>query len=53
MWVETYKWQLCATSGWDEAYAYAIGTDVPDPGNDEAVITDALILQTVQAMLAH
>lgn len=51
MWVESYKWQLCATSGWDEAYAYAVNTEVPEPGNNESVITDALIHSTVEAML--
>ena len=44
-------WQACASPGWGEAYAYALDTDVPEPGNDPAVIGDAMILAAVQPML--
>ena len=32
------------------AYAYGVDTNVPNPGRDEAVVTDAAILAAVQAI---
>jgi hypothetical protein len=32
--------------------AYAVATDVPNPGKDEAVVTDAQILAAVTAIVA-
>jgi hypothetical protein len=47
------KW--AAAPGWDEAWEYAKNThEEPDydPGTDEAVITDPMILSQIQVMLA-
>jgi hypothetical protein len=38
--------------GWADAWASAEAASNPDPGRDEAVITDAQILSQVQAVLA-
>lgn len=46
-------WACCAAPGGGDAYAYALATDVPDPGNDPAVISDAMILGAVQPMGRH
>ena len=48
---DALMWQCCASPGWGEAYAYALATDVPNPGADESVISDAMILSAVQPML--
>lgn len=50
-WADANQWILAAEPGWDEAYSYAIATDVPNPGADESVITDAMILAAVQKAL--
>jgi hypothetical protein len=34
------------------AYSYAVATNVPNPGKDEAVVTDAAILDAVTAIVA-
>jgi hypothetical protein len=44
-------WRVCAQPGWGDAYEYALLTDVPDPGGDPAVITDAMVLAAVTAVL--
>ena len=36
----------------EAAYASALAADNPDPGGDEAVITDGMILAQVQSMIA-
>lgn len=55
-WVGENRWRLAASPGWDAAYAYAINAnrENPDyePGRDEAVITDGMILAAVQKLLA-
>ena len=51
-WTFKRTWQLSAQPGWDAAYAYAITANVDNPGNDEGVITDGMILSAVQSMLA-
>jgi hypothetical protein len=47
------KW--AASPGWDEAWEYALNTHPEaadyDPGRDETVITDAMILSSVQPMI--
>ena len=50
---DAIMWQACASPGWGEAYAYALATDVPDPGADQAVISDAMILAAVQPMIGE
>jgi hypothetical protein len=53
---DLYMWRLAASPGWGEAYDYARDTRLlsnPVPvGADPAVITDAMILAAVQAVLA-
>jgi hypothetical protein len=54
-WASQHSRIWAASPGWDEAWEYAVNThpDEPDydPGADEAVITDQMILSTVQPML--
>lgn len=50
-WTMLHAWQLSAQPGWDEAYAYAIANGVEEPGADETVITDPMILSAVQALV--
>jgi hypothetical protein len=53
-WVNQYKYVWASSPSWGEAWTYALEThtDDPDyePGQDEAVITDGMILSTVQAL---
>lgn len=58
-WTNVHRREWAAAPGWDEAWAYAVETHPPvegeppyDPGRDEAVITDGMILSQVQAMQA-
>lgn len=51
-WAVNHAWPLAAQPGWGEAYAYAKAgeTPNPDPGKDEGVITDGMILAAVQSL---
>lgn len=49
-WASERGWQFAAQPGWAAAYASAIATGTTDPGKDEAVITDAMILSAVQSL---
>ena len=40
-----HMWRIAA------AYAYGVDTNVPNPGRDEAVVTDAAILAAVSAIV--
>ena len=40
---------ICASPGWDAAWASAIAGNVPNPGRDPGVISDGMILSAVQA----
>lgn len=42
-------WPIAASSDIEAAYAYALANGNPDPGGDETVITDQMILSAVQA----
>lgn len=50
-WAFDHRRDLAAAPGWSEAWESAVAGGVEDPGADEAVITDAMILSQVQAML--
>lgn len=53
-WTRDNRRKWAAAPGWDAAWASAQVThpaDSYDPGADESVITDAMILSQVQAML--
>ena len=49
-WSNSHNWQMASAPGFGDKYAYAIDTNVPRPGWDEAVISDAEILSAVQAI---
>ena len=44
-------WLVAAASDVEAAYAFALASDNPNPGGDEGVITDQMILSAVQAHL--
>lgn len=44
-------WPLSSASDIEAAYASALAANNPDPGGDEGVITDGMILSAVQANL--
>lgn len=52
-WSDTHRWQMAAAPGFADAYASAIAGNVPNPGRDGSVISDAQILAEVQAQLAN
>jgi hypothetical protein len=43
------RWTVSAASDIEAAYASALAAGTPNPGGDEAVITDQMILSAVQA----
>lgn len=49
-WASASMWSLAVQPGWDDAWASAVAAENPDPGDDEAVITDEQILAAVQAI---
>ena len=52
-WVFTHSWQLAAQPGWGAAWDSALVSHPEDdyqPGRDEAVITDYMILSAVQKL---
>jgi len=49
-WVAVNMLELCASPGWDAAWASALAAGNPSPGRDPAVISDAMILSAVQAL---
>lgn len=51
-WIQIYRWEVASQPGWDAAWDSAVASDNPDPGADEAVITDGMILSGVQAVWA-
>jgi len=51
-WMAANMLRLAASPGWADAWASAVASGNPDPGRDEAVITDGMILSGVQALVA-
>ena len=56
-WASEHRREWAAAPGWDDAWASALAShpssgNAYDPGMDEAVITDNMILSQVQAMKA-
>lgn len=47
-WAITNMWTIAASPTFGEKYAYALAANVPNPGRDETVISDAEILSAVQ-----
>lgn len=56
-WQFDHRWKLASQPGWDAAWdsALAAHPDDPDydPGADEGVITDGMILSAVQGLIAN
>lgn len=50
-WAWEHNWKLSSEPGWDAAYSYALNVGTVDPGNAEGVITDGMILSSVQAFV--
>lgn len=44
------RWPVSTKSDIEQAYASALAADNPDPGGDESVITDGMILSAVQSI---
>jgi len=51
-WAWSRAWEFSAEPGWDDAYSYALNVGKTEPGNEEGVITDGMILASVQALRA-
>lgn len=49
-WAVDHSWPLAAQPGWGAAYASALESNNLNPGKDEAVITDSMILAAVQSI---
>ncbi|MGW9021255.1 hypothetical protein ACWGOE_07225 [Leucobacter chromiiresistens] len=49
-WAHEQRWRLSVQPGWVEAFASAKISENPDPGRDEAVISDGMILAAVQVL---
>jgi hypothetical protein len=49
-WQAEHAWSMAAAPGFGDAYASAVESGIPRPGNDPAVISDAQILGAVQAI---
>lgn len=49
-WASEQRWALSASPGWVSAYASALAAEKERPGDDEAVISDGMILAAVQAL---
>jgi hypothetical protein len=47
------QWPVLTATDVEAAYASALAADNPNPGGDEAVITDGMVLSHVQAALAE
>jgi len=47
-WVAEHVWQIVSSPGWSEAWASAEAGGIADPGKEEGVITDRMILSAVQ-----
>jgi hypothetical protein len=49
LYLEPFRWFVASASDVEAAYASALAADNPDPGGDESVITDGMILSATQA----
>lgn len=50
-WAMSHVWEIVSEPEIEDAYAYALGQEHPDPGGDEGVITDAVLLAHVQPII--
>jgi hypothetical protein len=51
-WAYSNSLQIAASPGWAAAWASALAAGNENPGKDEAVITDGMVLAAVQGRLA-
>src|SRR6187402_1043112 len=55
VWQNQHRWKLAASPGWDAAWDSALAghPDDPDydPGADQGVITDGMILSAIQSLI--
>lgn len=49
-WVDQNVWKIVSNSEFETAYKYAVDTKNPQPGKDEGVISDAVILSHIQQL---
>ncbi len=49
-WAHQNRWRFATQHGWESAYETALDNGKPKPGEDQAVISDAMILAAVQAL---
>lgn len=49
-WTDTNRYVWASSPGWGAAWDSALAGGDPEPGKDPAVITDAMILATVQQL---
>jgi hypothetical protein len=49
-WASEHRWDLAVTPNWAEAWESAVAAGIENPGADEGVITDGMILAAVQPM---
>lgn len=52
-WADEHRWRMAAAPGFADAYSSAVVANVPNPGRDQAVISDPQILSAVQAVMAE
>lgn len=50
-WQAAHSWDMAAQPGFGDAYASALASGVPRPGNDPAVISDEQIASAVQSLM--
>ena len=49
-WSNEHVWPMAGSPGFGDAYASALAGGIYRPGNDQAVISDSMILSAVQAL---
>lgn len=49
-WAHQTRWRFATQHGWESAYETALDNGKPKPGEDQTVISDAMILSAVQAL---
>ena len=52
-WTQRHIWHLATQPGWGDAWEYALNIGRTDIGDDDDVISDAMILASVQAIRAN
>ena len=50
-WAGAHMWDMAAQPGFGDAYASALASEIPNPGRDPSVISDAQILSAVQVLI--